>query len=169
MAVCVDFCIGEKMFNNLYLLLDATTSAADSSAAGKNSWFSWIFLPLVIVIFGGMMVYSYFQRKKQEKQMNEKLDGLKVGDKVETIGRIYGTIVAVHDEENAVVLLTGDEQYPSYVKVDKMAIYRTINEPVAEEPATETAEEETAKEETAENAQEETSENASENETEENK
>ena len=113
--------------------------------------------------------YSYFQRKKQEKQMNEKLDSLKVGDKVETIGRIYGTIVAVHDEENAVVLLTGDEQYPSYVKVDKMAIYRTINEPVAEEPATETAEEETAKEETAENAQEETSENASENETEENK
>lgn len=157
------------MFNNLYLLLDATTSAADSSAAGKNSWFSWIFLPLVIVIFGGMMVYSYFQRKKQEKQMNEKLDGLKVGDKVETIGRIYGTIVAVHDEENAVVLLTGDEQYPSYVKVDKMAIYRTINEPVAEEPATETAEEETAKEETAENAQEETSENTSENEAEENK
>lgn len=163
------------MFNNLYLLLDATTSAADSSAAGKNSWFSWIFLPLIIVIFGGMMVYSYFQRKKQEKQMNEKLDGLKVGDKVETIGRIYGTIVAVHDEENAVVLLTGDEQYPSYVKVDKMAIYRTINEPVAEtnepvaeEPATETAEE-VAKEETAENAQEETSENASENETEENK
>ena len=157
------------MLNNLYLLLDATTSAADSSAAGKNSWFSWIFLPLIIVIFGGMMVYSYFQRKKQEKQMNEKLDSLKVGDKVETIGRIYGTIVAVHDEENAVVLLTGDEQYPSYVKVDKMAIYRTINEPVAEEPATETAEEETAKEETAENAQEETSENASENETEENK
>lgn len=169
MAVCADFCIGEKMLNNLYLLLDATTSAADSSAAGKNSWFSWIFLPLVIVIFGGMMVYSYFQRKKQEKQMNEKLEGLKVGDKVETIGRIYGTIVAVHDEENAVVLLTGDEQYPSYVKVDKMAIYRTINEPVAEEPATETAEEETAKEETAENAQEGTSENASENETEENK
>ena len=157
------------MLNNLYLLLDATTSAADSSAAGKNSWFSWIFLPLIIVIFGGMMVYSYFQRKKQEKQMNEKLDSLKVGDKVETIGRIYGTIVAVHDEENAVVLLTGDEQYPSYVKVDKMAIYRTINEPVAEEPATETAEEETAKEETAENAQEGTSENASENETEENK
>lgn len=161
------------MFNNLYLLLDATTSAADSSAAGKNSWFSWIFLPLVIVIFGGMMVYSYFQRKKQEKQMNEKLEGLKVGDKVETIGRIYGTIVAVHDEENAVVLLTGDEQYPSYVKVDKMAIYRTINEPVAEEPAeesaTETAEEETAKEETAENSQEETSENAAENEAEENK
>ncbi len=150
-------------------MLDATTSAADSSAAGKNSWFSWIFLPLIIVIFGGMMVYSYFQRKKQEKQMNEKLDSLKVGDKVETIGRIYGTIVAVHDEENAVVLLTGDEQYPSYVKVDKMAIYRTINEPVAEEPATETAEEETAKEETAENAQEGTSENASENETEENK
>ena len=163
------------MLNNLYLLLDATTSAADSSAAGKNSWFSWIFLPLVIVIFGGMMVYSYFQRKKQEKQMNEKLESLKVGDKVETIGRIYGTIVAVHDEENAVVLLTGDEQYPSYVKVDKMAIYRTINEPVAEtnetaeEPATETAEEETAKEESAENAQEETSENVAENEAEENK
>ena len=149
-------------------MLDATTSAADSSAAGKNSWFSWIFLPLVIVIFGGMMVYSYFQRKKQEKQMNEKLDGLKVGDKVETIGRIYGTIVAVHDEENAVVLLTGDEQYPSYVKVDKMAIYRTINEPVAEEPATETAEE-TTKEETAENSQEKISENAAENEAEENK
>ena len=162
------------MLNNLYLLLNATTSAADSSAAGKNSWFSWIFLPIVIVVFGGMMDYSYFQRKKQEKQMNEKLDSLKVGDKVETIGRIYGTIVAVHDEENAVVLLTGDEQYPSYVKVDKMAIYRTINEPVAEtnepaeESATETAEE-IAKEETAENAQEETSENASENETEEKK
>lgn len=85
------------------------------------------------------------------------MSALKPGDRIETIGRIYGTIVSVDNEENTVVILTGDDEHSSYVKLDKMAIYRTIvNQPPMPETeeaspeATEAAPEELFTEETAE-------------------
>lgn len=122
--------------SNLYYLLEATASdsASGSSGSSLTTWVMWI---IIIAIFVLMFVFSGRQRKKQEKEMNDRMNALKVGDKVETVGRIYGTIVEINEEENTLVLLTGSDELPGYIKVDKMAVYRTINDfvPVAEESA----------------------------------
>lgn len=134
------------MFNFLYSLLVEETSVAGNSSVQATGFAGFIsrygFLILILVLFVVMIFFTGRQRKKQEKEMNDKLSSLKVGDKIETIGRIYGTIVSVNEDENTLIILTGDEAHPGYVKIDKMAVYRTIVDyPV--EPETETVTEET--------------------------
>lgn len=125
---------------NLFYLLEATASSgSDSSTSSGTNWTSLVMWIIIIGIFVLMFVFSGRQRKKQEKEMNDRMSSLKIGDKIETIGRIYGTIVEIDDEENTVVLLTGSDEFPGYVKVDKMAVYRTINDVV---PVLETQSEE---------------------------
>ena len=54
-------------------------------------------IPMVIV----MAVLIYFMwrgQKKEQKRRQEMIDGVKVGDKVVTIGGIYGEIVAVREQ-----------------------------------------------------------------------
>lgn len=130
---------GEKMFNILYSLLEtsAETSANQGGFAGFIARYG--LLIVIAVLFIGMIWFSSRQRKKQEKEMNDKLSSLKIGDKIETIGRIYGTIVSVNEEENTIIVLTGDEDHSGYVKLDKMAVYRTIVD-YPEQPAAETTE-----------------------------
>ena len=81
----------------------ATTAAATDPAAAEATTGSTIaalattFLPLVLifVVFWFMLIRP--QRKK-DKQVKEMLNNLKAGDRVCTIGGIYGTIVGIKDD-----------------------------------------------------------------------
>lgn len=128
------YALMEKNMLNLYYLLEAAASDVTSSSAG-SSWATWGMWIIIIAMVVLMFVFSGRQRKKQEKEMNDRMSALKVGDKIETVGRIYGKIVEINDEENTLVLLTGSDELPGYIKVDKMAVYRTINDfvPTAED------------------------------------
>ena len=81
----------------------ATTAAATDAAAAEATTGSTIaalattFLPLVLifVVFWFMLIRP--QRKK-DKQVKEMLNNLKAGDRICTIGGIYGTIVGIKDD-----------------------------------------------------------------------
>lgn len=68
------------------------------------------FLPmiLIIVVFYFMLIRP--QRKK-DKKVKEMLAALKVGDRVCTIGGIYGTITNIRDE-SSVTLAVGPQDVP---------------------------------------------------------
>ena len=54
-------------------------------------------MPMIIV----MAVLIYFMwrgQKKEQKRRQEMIDGVKVGDKVVTIGGIYGEVVTVKEQ-----------------------------------------------------------------------
>lgn len=55
-------------------------------------------LILMVVLVGGMLIFSIFSNKKQEKQQKDMLNNLQVGDEVTTIGGIIGKIVSIKDE-----------------------------------------------------------------------
>lgn len=121
------------------LLAAATDSAATTSSAGAagggdffSTWGIWIILLAVLVV---MFVFNFRARKKQETEMKNKMDALKPGDDIETIGRIYGTIVSIDNDNETILIKTGDDEHCGYIKIDKLAVYRTIPElsPVAEE------------------------------------
>ncbi|MBO2516112.1 MAG: preprotein translocase subunit YajC [Clostridiales bacterium] len=65
----------------------------DGSLAGTLT----LILPLVL-----MVVVFYFllirPQKKKEKQVKAMLDALKPGDRVTTIGGIYGTVTSIKDD-----------------------------------------------------------------------
>ena len=68
------------------------------------------FLPMVLIV----VVFYFFlirPQRKKDKKVKEMLAALKVGDRVCTIGGIYGTITNIRDE-NTVTLAIGPQDVP---------------------------------------------------------
>ena len=101
----------EKLLGITSAAAEAATAAANTAAAAGatadpnaavqevNPVISLLFtfapLVLIFVIFYFMMIRP--QRKK-DKQVKEMLNNLKAGDRVCTIGGIYGTITGIKDD-----------------------------------------------------------------------
>ena len=94
------------MFDNLFGIAAAmaegaaaTGAAAEGEAAQVSSIaaLATTFLPLILifVVFWFMLIRP--QRKK-DKQVKEMLNNLKAGDRICTIGGIYGTITGLKDD-----------------------------------------------------------------------
>ena len=86
------------------LLADATAAAeatagaeAEMSTGAMIIYYAVQFVPLILifVIFYFMLIRP--QRKK-DKEAKKMLESLKVGDRICTIGGIYGTIVRIKDD-----------------------------------------------------------------------
>ncbi len=68
------------------------------------------FLPMILIV----VVFYFFlirPQRKKDKKVKEMLAALKVGDRVCTIGGIYGTITNIRDE-NTVTLAIGPQDVP---------------------------------------------------------
>ena len=77
---------------------EATASAeAEMSTGAMIIYYAVQFLPMILifVIFYFMLIRPQRKKDKEAKQM---LANLKVGDRVCTIGGIYGTIVRIKDQ-----------------------------------------------------------------------
>ena len=89
------------MSNLLLALAETTTTVGDAAAempagAGAAVMISML-LPLVLmfVIFYFMLIRP---QKKKDKKVKEMLAALKPGDRICTIGGIYGTITGIKDD-----------------------------------------------------------------------
>ena len=93
----------EKIFGIASAIAESagTAGAADASAEGAQvssvAALATTFLPLILifVVFWFMLIRP--QRKK-DKQVKEMLNNLKAGDRICTIGGIYGTITGIKDD-----------------------------------------------------------------------
>ena len=95
------------MNNTLMRLLADATATADAAATTEATaemstgatiiYYAVQFLPmiLVFVIFYFMLIRPQRKKDKEAKQM---LENLKVGDRICTIGGIYGTLVRIKDQ-----------------------------------------------------------------------
>lgn len=87
-----------------------------------------------LVMIGLMIVIFYFflirPQKKQEKETKRMIDALKKGDKIVTIGGIYGTVFSVKD--STVVVKVDDS---TKIEFTKTAVSRVVTEAPAEAPA----------------------------------
>ena len=81
----------------------------------------WIMLALIFVVMWFFMIRP---QRKQQKEMENFRNSLKNGDKVVTIGGIYGTIAEVKD---TYVLLEVDKDVK--IRVNKQAIQRDYTDP----------------------------------------
>ena len=121
--------------------------------AGGGSGSIVIFAVLLVAIIG-LFVWQSISGKKKQKEAQEKVNALKVGDRVKTIGGICGFVAEINNAENTFVLETGTDDKKSFVKFDKGAIYQTapaegsaVAQQKAEEKAPEEPFEEASKEE----------------------
>ncbi|HQO01252.1 MAG TPA: preprotein translocase subunit YajC [Spirochaetota bacterium] len=89
--------------------------AAQSAAqpGGGSMWTSFIPIIAMIVIFYFLLIRPSQKKEKDRKKM---LEAVQKGDKVITVGGIYGTVVNVKPEENIIVLKIGDGTKVDFAK-----------------------------------------------------
>ena len=91
----------EKVFGIASAIAEESSAAAaageDAAQVSSIAALATTFLPLILifVVFWFMLIRP--QRKK-DKQVKEMLNNLKAGDRICTIGGIYGTITGLKDD-----------------------------------------------------------------------
>ena len=101
-----------------------TTGSSDSTEeAAKQQGSPWTMWIMLALIFGVMWFFMIRPQKKQQKELQKFRDALKRGDKVVTIGGIYGTVVEIKD---ASVLIEVDNGVK--IRVSKQALIKDFSE-----------------------------------------
>lgn len=83
------------------------SGAADASAGGcGDSNLTMMILPLAMIVV--LLVVMVVPQRRRDKQVKDMLGSLKQGDRVRTIGGIYGTISSIKDD--VIVLSVGPDK-----------------------------------------------------------
>ena len=97
---------------NLLTVLQAQQPAA---GGGMSMWI------MLILIFGVMWFFMIRPQRKQQKELQEFRNSLKKGDKVVTVGGIYGTVAEIK-AESTTVLIEVDNNVK--IRVDKNSLVK---------------------------------------------
>lgn len=108
---------------------DPASTPAPAGGGGQSppffvQLFASPFFPLVL----GLLVLYFIvfrQKRRQDREKQQMLDSVKKGDQIETIGGLFGTVLAV-DEKTVVVKV--DESANVKLKFSRRAIHRVIVE-----------------------------------------
>ena len=93
--------------------------AAPAAQAGSQ-WSMWIMLALIFLVMWFFMIRP---QRKQQKELQNFRDSLKKGDKVVTIGGIYGTVCEIKEGS---VLIEVDNNVK--IRVSKQALVKDFTE-----------------------------------------
>ena len=102
---------------SMITLLQAQGQAGQAGGGGLTM------LLMLALIFVVMWLFMIRPQQKRQKQLNEFRNNLSKGDKVVTVGGIYGTIVEVNDNK---VLLEIDKDVK--IKVDKASLVKDFSD-----------------------------------------
>lgn len=96
-----------------------------AAAGGQQGGGGLSFLIMIVLIFVVMWLFMIRPQQKKQKELNKFRDALKKGDKVVTVGGIYGTIAEVK-EGSAQVLIEVDKDVK--LKVDKASLVKDFSD-----------------------------------------
>lgn len=94
--------------------------AAAAAPQGGSQWSMWIMLALVFVVMWFFMIRP---QRKQQKELQEFRDSLKKGDKVVTVGGIFGTVAEISDNS---LLLNVDKDVK--IRVAKNSVVKDFSD-----------------------------------------
>ena len=97
-----------------------TILQAAPAAQGGSQWSMWIMLALIFVVMWFFMIRP---QRKQQKELQNFRDSLKKGDKVVTIGGIYGIVCEIKEGS---VLIEVDNNVK--IRVSKQALVKDFSE-----------------------------------------
>lgn len=91
-----------------------------AGTTANSSWSMWVMLILIFVVMWFFMIRP---QRKQQKELEKFRNSLKRGDKVVTIGGIYGVVDEVK-ERQVIIKVDGDTK----LKVDKNSLVKDFTE-----------------------------------------
>ena len=96
--------------------------AAQAAQPQGGGWSMWVMLALIFVVMWFFMIRP---QRKQQKELQNFRDSLMKGDKVVTVGGIYGTVCEIKE---GTVLIEVDNNVK--IRVSKNALVKDFTEPV---------------------------------------
>ena len=94
-----------------------------AQGAGQAGGSGLTMLLMLALIFVVMWLFMIRPQQKRQKELNKFRDSLSKGDKVVTVGGIYGTVVEVNDNK---VMLEIDKDVK--IKVDKASLVKDFSD-----------------------------------------
>lgn len=94
----------KRMTNILPILADTQAS----NPAGLGSMLPMILIWVVIIAF--MYFFLIRPNSKKKKEEAQLRNSLEIGDEITTIGGIMGRVVAIKDDEDAIIIETGSDR-----------------------------------------------------------
>ncbi len=125
---------------NLFALTDTTTNPA-------GGWSSILVYVGLFAVLIGMFIFMSRKQKKQDKEVSDMRNGLRVGDEVTTTGGIVGRIVQVK-EETVVVETSRDGTKIRFLKSAIARVDVPVYAPPKDEPKKEADKGEARKDDT---------------------
>ncbi len=101
-------------------LISFLQSAPAAQGASSGGWTMWVMLLLIFVVMWFFMIRP---QRKQQKELQKFRDGLQKGDKVVTVGGIFGTVVDVKEKY---VVLEVDKDVK--IRVDKNGVVKDYSD-----------------------------------------
>ena len=102
------------MLNGIISLLDTTVATTEGAASGNVSWMDMIPTLLMMAAMVGIFYFMLIRpQRKKDKAVKDMLAALKPGDRICTIGGIYGTIASIKDE--TITLYVGAQKFQMVV------------------------------------------------------
>ncbi len=98
-----------------------TILQAAQTAQQGGGWSMWIMLALIFVVMWFFMIRP---QRKQQKELENFRNALQKGDKVVTIGGIFGTVVEIKEDS---VLIEVDNGVK--IRVSKQALVKDFSDP----------------------------------------
>ena len=104
-----------------------------AEAPSANSFSSMLPMILIYVaIFAALYFFLLRPNSKKKKEEAQMRNSLEIGDEITTIGGIMGRVVAIKDDEDAIIIETGSDRVK--MKFKKWCI--STVDTVKEQPAT---------------------------------
>lgn len=109
-------------------------SGSGESSGGLGGNMMTLLLPLALVVI--MIVVMIIPQRRRDKKVKDMLGNLKQGDRVRTIGGIYGTISSIKDD--VIILSVGPDKVKlvfargAISQVEDAGVENTMNEEVRE-------------------------------------
>ena len=103
-----------------FTLLQASAPAGAGQPQGAGGGAIWI---MIIAMFVIMWLFMIRPQRKQQKELEKFRNSLKRGDKVVTIGGIYGVVDEIK-ERQVIIKVDGDTK----LKVDKNSLVKDFTE-----------------------------------------
>ena len=108
-----------------------TPIAAEAQQAGGlfggNSM--WVMILIYAVIIGGIYFFLIRPNSKKKKEEAQMRNSLEIGDEITTIGGIMGRVVAIKDDEDAIIIETGSDRVKMKFKKWCISTVDTVKNP----------------------------------------
>lgn len=101
--------------------------AAEQAANGGNPSM-FIVILVYIAIFAALYFFLIRPNSKKKKEEAQLRNSLEIGDEITTIGGIMGRVVAIKDDEDAIIIETGSDRVKMKFKKWCISTVDTVKE-----------------------------------------